>query len=209
MGDEDNHNQKQLFYSCIDALESCLDYVGKYSEEDNHIQTNYIKTVLAKNYCDIDLSLQNSMSALQKTQETFTNPKENAKMVFERLLEKVQDKQIRSHPVWLRINNVGQDSIVEVNKDDEDNEEEREYETLDDSMMCSQSKALPLDPLTKMAIKNPCKNKKCGHIYEYNTIMGYLKSKNKVRRCPYMGCGNVKMLVSQIVQEEELTKKVL
>lgn len=199
MTDENDH--RQLFDSCINALESCMEFVQKYSDEsDKHEQTKYLQTVLTKDYCNIDLNYKNALKAIEKTQNTITtesiNPNETVKSVFERTLKKINDDEYATHPVWYRINKQEQNSIEEV--ENEDSDEDKEYETVDDSMMCSQSKALPLDPITKMAIKNPCKNKKCGHIYEYENIMMYLQRKSKVSRCPYVGCGNLRMHKSQI-----------
>lgn len=205
----DEYEQKQLFDSCINALESCMEFVEKYSDEaDKRKQTEYLQTVVAKDYCNIDLNHQNSLQAIAATTNAFTanaiNPNETAKTVYKKNLKKIGDDDYIAHPVWNRINRHNE-SVEEVAK--ENNDSNVEYEDVDGSMLCSQSKALQLDPLSKTAIKNPCRNKRCGHIYEYDTIMVYLQRKSKAVHCPYVGCGNVRMLKSQIVKDDELKKK--
>ncbi|KAK8742112.1 hypothetical protein OTU49_002122 [Cherax quadricarinatus] len=46
------------------------------------------------------------------------------------------------------------------------------------------------DPISKMPMTDPVRNKHCGHVYERSTVTNMIKStKRKKFRCPCMGCG--------------------
>jgi len=55
-----------------------------------------------------------------------------------------------------------------------------------------------IDPITKQPLKNPVKNKICGHVYERATVNEAIEL-NKRMRCPTLGCSN-----QQFVQKEHL-----
>lgn len=189
MIDEDQLN---LFNSCIDSLESCLDVVNKYSDQKAK-QTKYLKEVVTKDYCTIDLDYEKCTDAISKVEEYIqgeeVDPSADATKLYDSYVKKSKETDYLTHPVWYRIAKTETDSLVEETQvsENEGNETE-EYETLDGSLMCSQKKGLPLDPLTKGAIKKPCKNRNCGHIYDMETIGLHIRRKKKDASCPYVGC---------------------
>ncbi|CAG7732099.1 unnamed protein product [Allacma fusca] len=50
-----------------------------------------------------------------------------------------------------------------------------------------------IDPLTMRNIKNPVRNQICGHIYDGETILNFMKASDKIVRCPYAGCENLNL----------------
>ena len=55
-----------------------------------------------------------------------------------------------------------------------------------------------IDPLTKLRMKDPVRNKICGHHYDKSTILESIKI-NKRLRCPVAGCGH-----KQFVKADDL-----
>ncbi|KAH8420319.1 hypothetical protein KR009_009205, partial [Drosophila setifemur] len=45
------------------------------------------------------------------------------------------------------------------------------------------------DPWTKALMRNPLRNKMCGHIYEWNSVLPLIKDNIGIM-CPFMGCAN-------------------
>lgn len=85
----------------------------------------------------------------------------------------------------------------------------------DDSVLESQEFSVPLDPLTKQPISNPCRNCVCHHVYEHDVIMEYIaseqkrnKKKKKMCKCPYVGCSNANLKVQDIVKDRELRTQI-
>lgn len=180
-----------VFNSCIDSLESCINTINKYSD-DKIKQTEYLRDVIAKNYCAIDLEYERTVEALKKAEEHISNedidPTTNVMKLYESYLEKEKTRDCLTHPVWYRIaKNEANNSLQVV--EPMENVEHEEYEKLDDSLMCSQKTSQTLDPITKVPIKRPCKSKICGHLYDYETISQHVQRKRtKGASCPYMGC---------------------
>lgn len=202
----DDEEQNALFNSCIDSLESCMDIVNKYSDvKDNQIK--YLKEVLGKDYCTIDLEHKKSIDAIKKVEEYVKSTDVDFTVDVIKLYESYLEKDKSStdpltHPVWYRIAKNEANTSVQLVEDTENQEENVEYETLDGSLMCSQTKSEVVDPLTKAAIKKPCKNKKCGHIYDFETICMHIKRKKKKgATCPYLGCTEI-IAMSDLIEIE-------
>lgn len=187
----DDDDQLALFNKCIDSLASTIDVINEYSNEKDK-QTKYLKEVITKDYCKIDLEYEKATNAIAKVEEELNNedidPSIDIAKLYEKHLQKEKNCDYLTHPVWYRIAKT-EASVLEVTEANESGEEnEEEYEEIDGSLLCSQAKSLSLDPLTKAAIKKPCKNKKCGHVYDYETISLHIKRRRKASACPYVGC---------------------
>lgn len=168
-------------------------------------QTKYLKDIVAKEYCTIDLQFDKFADAVKRAENFIISeevmPEKNATEIFEQFLSK-EEVDYKTHPLWYQIGKMedDQNSVMEIGNASTELNNSQEYEKLDDSIMCSQKKNVPLDPLTKMAIKNICKNRKCGHLYDLETITLHVKRKKKVAHCPYVGCTNI-LILSDIIQE--------
>lgn len=80
--------------------------------------------------------------------------------------------------------------------DDDDIELEISNEENEASFKC---------PITQMIFKRPMKNKVCHHVYSYEGITHYLRSK---RRCPVAGCRNENVTMQQLHECEETKLRV-
>lgn len=84
-----------------------------------------------------------------------------------------------------------------------------EYEVIEDSiLMCVGEFKPPLDPLVKCPIKTPVKNRLCGHVYEKDTILGYINRPGKKVKCPYIGCVSGYLKKENLVEDKELKRKI-
>lgn len=59
--------------------------------------------------------------------------------------------------------------------------------------------------MTLMRFVKPYRNKLCNHVYEYDAIMQYLRTK---KACPIPGCNNQNMTKEQFEEDEEMRMKV-
>jgi len=59
----------------------------------------------------------------------------------------------------------------------------------DEDLVMTQTTGSHLDPITRMPMKDPVKNTKCGHSYERASIQ-HLTRKGKKTKCPIAGCPN-------------------
>jgi SUMO ligase MMS21 Smc5/6 complex component len=55
--------------------------------------------------------------------------------------------------------------------------------------------------------EEPCRNKKCGHVYSREAILNYLKTQQRNRRpckCPTAGCDNLHVTEDQLEKDAML-----
>ncbi|KAH8295784.1 hypothetical protein KR018_008913 [Drosophila ironensis] len=65
------------------------------------------------------------------------------------------------------------------------------------------------DPWTKTLMRNPVRNKKCGHIYDRDSVMATIKDNLSIS-CPYMGCLNSAYIhPADLVEDSEAREKIL
>lgn len=193
MGDMDDEDQIHLFNTCINSLESTIDVVNEYSDEKEK-QMKYLKEVITKDYCSLDLEYERATNAINKLEEQINrediDPSIDIEQLYADYLHKEKQTDHLTHPVWYRIVKC-EKSVLEAMDVNEsvDAGADEEYEAVGDgSLLCSQARGLSVDPLTKSAIKKPCKSSICGHIYDYDTIILHIKRKRKGAPCPYLGC---------------------
>lgn len=70
-----------------------------------------------------------------------------------------------------------------------------------------------IDPISKMPITHPVRNKICNHIYDEATIKESIQKAamkaNAKLRCPYLGCGNKKSVtLEDLVSDDMLRRKI-
>lgn len=71
----------------------------------------------------------------------------------------------------------------------------------------TQTKTIPIDPVTKRPVAFAIKNKKCGHIYDKTSFEEYLKLTRP--RCPFMGCSNRELLKNDSVEDDLVTNALI
>ncbi|KAB0793668.1 hypothetical protein PPYR_13288 [Photinus pyralis] len=201
-----------LFTNCFKHLQSTLDYVTKYSNNPTaHI--NSLKGI-AKDYSELDITYKRSRKAYDATEKYFQDKDdciEESEKVFERFLQEEPLRSYENHPIWQAIKNAGNGDATASVELETEHEVDVNRSIEEEGIVPSQFEP-PVDPITKKIIQNPCRNQKCGHVYEYDSIKEHLKriKLNKVKaRCPYIGCTNMNMTKSFIIADNELRDQIL
>lgn len=207
-----NQNKRNnLFASCIKHFESTLDCVNKYSNN----RSAHISSLrgIAKEYSQLDIVYNRSRAAYIATDLYFQAKDdciEESQKVFEKLLQKEPERSYEDHPIWQAIGTVSDDGITPLAE--LASEIELSNRSIDEEGIVPSQFEPPVDPITKKLIKNPCRNRICGHVYEYNSIVEHLKriKLNKVKpRCPYIGCTNTNMAKQSIIEDDMLRDQIL
>ncbi|KAH3820805.1 E3 SUMO-protein ligase NSE2-like [Dreissena polymorpha] len=64
-------------------------------------------------------------------------------------------------------------------------------------------------PYTGKVMECPMRNKHCGHSYERDGILQYIKQRQKKAKCPVVGCANEKPIVQEdLVENRELKRYI-
>lgn len=89
-------------------------------------------------------------------------------------------------------------------KDDLANDDE-DLEVMNQPGGAESENAMLKCKMTLVRFVKPYRNKLCNHVYEYDAIMQYLKTK---KACPIPGCNNQNMTKEQFEEDEEMRMKV-
>lgn len=89
--------------------------------------------------------------------------------------------------------------------------DEADDEELDEDIAVTQSQTNFICPITQVEMKNPVKNKMCGHVYEEAAIIKIIQNRQqqkKKARCPTVGCDYSDMSKSDLVPDVALKKAI-
>ncbi|XP_055287873.1 E3 SUMO-protein ligase NSE2 isoform X1 [Moschus berezovskii] len=84
-------------------------------------------------------------------------------------------------------------------------------EGVDEDMIVTQSQTNFICPITQMEMKKPVKNKVCGHTYDEEAVVRMIESKHKRKKkacCPKIGCSQIDMKMSDLIQDEALRRAI-
>ncbi|KAK9883185.1 hypothetical protein WA026_001379 [Henosepilachna vigintioctopunctata] len=201
------HNYENLLGRCLDSLKSCKQLAYEYLKDDETISSS-IREV-TKEYCQANFEMQKADGALTKLRTdlgTNTNQDIDIDDLFKQyLLEDNNELICTDSEVWNEIFS-GED-IAEV-KQKVKKLSDNAYDRVDDSLLCSNVFEPPIDPITKTKIKDPYKNRLCGHIFEYEFILNYIKEKKNKAKCPYVGCTNANFKASDLKPDYKLKQQL-
>ncbi|NXX87633.1 NSE2 ligase, partial [Centropus bengalensis] len=91
-----------------------------------------------------------------------------------------------------------------------DNENDT-IEQIDEDIAVTQSQMNFICSITQMQMKNPVRNKICGHTYEKDAILKIIqarKQKKKKVRCPKFGCSHADVKESDLMLDEALKRVI-
>lgn len=75
------------------------------------------------------------------------------------------------------------------------------------------ARQIPRDPITRLAIKNAVKSTVCHHVYDKDSIEGYIQQRvaaNKPTvKCPQAGCTNKNMTRDELIPDDEINSIIL
>lgn len=211
----DNYNNS--FNDCVKKLQNSIQCIQQYSNIEEHLPV--IKEI-TKNYCESDIEYSKHLEAYKQTTECLrtatASTDTDVKELYNNFLENQPDKLYEDHSIWNKLIGTGFSHDTNDVEMDEDGlltctELEEDNVSIVMTNEISSDFEPPIDPFTKQPIKNPCRNKKCGHVYEYDMIVKHLKNikihKSK-STCPYIGCLNRAISAGFIVKDAALKQRI-
>lgn len=84
----------------------------------------------------------------------------------------------------------------------------------DGELQMTETVQTSLDPWSKQAIRQPYRNRHCGHLYDFSSleqVLGKLAASRKKRRvtCPYVGCANKTPLKWEDITEDRIALRAI
>lgn len=74
-----------------------------------------------------------------------------------------------------------------------------------EEVLITQNTISVIDPISKMRMVDPVKNKKCGHHYEKSIVLQMI-ARNPATRCPMIGCTVKKVKAKDLVPDDQLRR---
>lgn len=207
-------NEEVLVEKCVDQLKSCKELIMKYlDEEEKIVEMDKLRT-LAQGFCEIDEKFKRNEKVFDKLDRHLDSVEDPTNINVDKLFLEISNSEPESstgdlaqNQIWQTVfDNEGDIFIVEKKKVKQ--LQDNQYEELDDSLLCSNVFTPPVDPISKAVIRNPYKNKKCKHVYEHSTITDYIKQLRHKAKCPYIGCRNNHLRVSDLVEDNQLQSHI-
>ncbi|XP_066145636.1 E3 SUMO-protein ligase NSE2-like [Euwallacea fornicatus] len=203
------HDRYSIFLDkCVNSLTTWKNFINENLEDpEKEVEVAKLKEI-AQKFCTIDNKYQNSKKAIILVEETISDPSQDYLIdeLYQQKLSTQSETVHTDHEIWDQLfhNNC---SILEVVP--KNSQEDSTYEDIGDSLMCSTSFTLPLDPIRKGVIRKPLRNIKCKHIYDSETIYDYIRQSKKKAMCPYIGCKNNKLTPADLQEDLLLEKQIL
>ncbi|XP_061095844.1 E3 SUMO-protein ligase NSE2 [Conger conger] len=157
--------------------------------------------------CFVEAVEQMTAQARQQPPEAMFTLKNQVKEHFARLQERFSDSDLHRHSKVVSFNESVRNSRTQANPSATENREE----DLDEDIQVTQSQVNFTCPLTQVEMVNPVKNKKCNHYYDYEAVLGMIRSKviqKKNLRCPVVGCGNTNVKESDLVKDAAMKRMI-
>lgn len=186
--------REEILRDCGEFLKSCIDLINEYADTDMKSSQIDVINNVQKSINDVDNEFKRSMKAIGKTKEYFNDENVDDTQKVENIYKDFLSKESQS----IACANQSFAGAVEGNN------------SFNESVVLSHTPfQIPKDPLTKRYINDPCRNKVCGHVYEFDTIVGFIKmKKNKMKKCPYVGCTNNSLSLGDIEKDEHLKMQI-
>ncbi|KAJ3644542.1 hypothetical protein Zmor_022267 [Zophobas morio] len=207
-------HQANLLSDCINSLKTWKELIDTHLEgEEKSAEVNELEEIV-KEYCLIDFTASKTSEACQEVVDYFAEESADPNVDVDDLYkDKLAQKQesfcgnYSQHKIWKEVfQGITDHDVEEVQASQ--SEEPVEYEEMNDSIFYSNVFTPPVDPISKKVIRDPYKNRKCGHVYEYKFILQYIKSMKNKAKCPYIGCSNKNISVRELVPDKETQNKI-
>ncbi|CAH1178994.1 unnamed protein product [Phaedon cochleariae] len=199
---------------CIRSLDIWKQLINENCDDEQEKRMEMEKlTNCVKSYCDIDKQIKSTENALRKLDEKMNDPDSKGSEDIDHLFQEyLQDdptastNNYKESPLWKKVIG-GHSDVVEV-RQKKSKIDDTQFEELGDSLLCSNVFAPPIDPISKTVIQHPYKNKRCKHVYEYGTISNYIKQMKNKAKCPYIGCNNNNLRLTDLVEDGNLQVQI-
>lgn len=183
--------------------------VAKMYPDENCRQIESTKEVM-ESLCQTDHEVKQFLKALETVQTQYQNSDDvNLLRAFEDTLEEIKTQSNGAHPrlhkKYTEMMELIQDSAVPGPSNLTSG-----HEVIDEDLIVTQAQASVKCPYTGQEMVNPVKNKHCGHSYDLDGILEFIKNKKKKARCPVSGCINEKPLdEGDLIENKELKRLIL
>ncbi|XP_060084975.1 E3 SUMO-protein ligase NSE2-like [Ylistrum balloti] len=197
------------------GMETTIDVVQDLVENDKENEAGVAELEkVMKSYIKMESDLHRFLEAVQQVKHKASKSKE--RMDLESLLDKTLEELPKSNVEVLCHDHVKfqdfKERILEIQHPDESVPASAltgPSSTGDDDVAMTQPEINTRCPYTGMEMKNPVKNKACGHKYDKEGILQYIKNKGKRAKCPINGCVNVKTLDASCLEEDRELKRYI
>nr|XP_022907910.1 E3 SUMO-protein ligase NSE2-like [Onthophagus taurus] len=196
----DNHQQQRLMEMCVNALKICAKTVNENLEGDE--KDNFLSE-LEDDCCHYIMEDIKNKCCKQALSLTIPEMESQENEGFD--INNFYDKAFNDLIGTTKTNFNEHDFMKDFRRTVGDTRKRIE---IDESLIDATQFHVPVDPITKLSIRNPWRNKICQHIFDKDTIYSYLDSKKSIK-CPYIGCTNTKLCLNDMVLDQELLQKIL
>lgn len=210
--------RNEIFSDCVDSLKLWKELIYKYADDDSGI-TQQLEEVV-KDYCrtDYEASVAEKACAevVSQVEEISNNNNSQERLDIDQLyqnkLTSIQNSSFNpeQHQIWkeIMLNERSELDVEEVQPEVQNNQS-MVYEEVQDQVFCSTTAFTPsVDPISKKAIQDAYKSRTCGHIYEYKFILQYIKSMKNKAKCPFIGCGNKSLTLTELFKDQDTQDKI-
>lgn len=195
-----------LLDKCVGSLTTWQNFIHENLEgRDKEIERAKLQEIV-KEYCIIDINHDRSVKAITLLEEALTDASQtyNVDTIYAEKLSEQETGDPTDNEIWRQLFN-NDLSIQEVKF--KKRKDRAQYEEVDDSLLCSSAFTAPTDPITKLIIRKPVRNKKCKHVYDHS-IYDYIRQSRNKAKCPYMGCKNNRLIPDDLQEDRQLEEQI-
>ncbi|NXP80794.1 NSE2 ligase, partial [Ramphastos sulfuratus] len=196
------------------ATRVALDLVESFNDEED---VNTMEKVMLE-FAAMDRELNHYMRAIEETvsqikrekPETIPDLKNLVKEKFTALESMNSDSDLQRDEKYVYF----KDQLKEMRKQCKSyflKNNDEAIEQIDEDIAVTQSQMNFICPITQMEMKRPVRNKVCGHVYEEDAILKFIRSREQQKkklRCPKIGCSHSDVKESDLMPDEALKRAI-
>ncbi|XP_074842770.1 E3 SUMO-protein ligase NSE2 [Carettochelys insculpta] len=222
-----------ISFSCVDSslssLKNCQSYINTGMDIATNValdlvescndeeEVNSMERVMLE-YAAMDRELKHYMQAVQDTvhqikrdkPEDIPDLKDVVKQKFTALESKNKDSDLQKNEKYMHF----MEQLKRMRKQfglQSDADANEAIEQIDEDIAVTQSQMNFICPITQMEMENPVRNKVCGHTYEKAAILKIIQHREHQKKkasCPKIGCTNLDVKKTDLVQDEVLKRAI-
>ncbi|KAM6457810.1 E3 SUMO-protein ligase NSE2 isoform 2-T2 [Liasis olivaceus] len=215
--------------TCLSSLKTCQSYIDTGMDiatnvaldlVENHNDLEEINTVekVMLEYAAMSRELSHYVQAVEDTVNQIKRNKPEivpdlshlVKERFKNLESKNCDTDLQTNEKVVQFKEQLQRMTAQFGAQP-DAEGRQAFEQVDEDIAVSQSQIKFICPITQEEMKNPVRNKICGHTYEETAILEHIwrrKQRKKKVSCPQVGCNNEEVKKEDLMSDEVLKRTI-
>lgn len=197
---------------CLQSLSDWKKMILDNLEDADRIEEIKRLQNIVSDYCIIDRDCAKNRKTLESLkQKIAARDEEDKELDLDSMYKEYTNiaepssESFEDDDIWQEI--LGDGIVVEVMKK-KSNVQVSTFEELGDSLLLSNVFSPPIDPISKMVIRNPYKNRRCKHVYEQSTIFNYITQLKGKAKCPYIGCNNNQLNMKDLREDRDLQSQI-